>query len=415
MLALHPILLALQLLGAPAVVDGARDAHQRARAELTDVERGRAELAGRHEHLAGEIAALKSANAGPLLRGVADGRLDATLKEAQGLAEQLEVLDRRVADARDRAADARRALVAQLDAAIADQRQALAAAPPAQRRARFEALGRLVAERSRLTTSAPRASGGRVQLPDTADTEDPDALRELADETQDHAERVRGDLGRLDARLAALLARRRLVRAATAFERDTQLFGEDERSRRVARAEPGTATGRGVGNNREAAPGGQRGGANGDSEAEVATSDGVADEPGVARDAPEESPAPPPQAGGADSDGDDFAQGPQGPEDGAGLNADEVAPADPAPEAPEAVAVGSVADVAPEVDPGAAVVVDDVLDPGLLEGDLGGLSSGDVAAQIQQIKARRASLVRTADELDARQRALEEKARDLDH
>lgn len=413
MFAKAPILFALQLLASPAL-DAARDTHEQARIALTEVERGRAELSGRHEHLAGEIAGLKTAS-GPLLRGVSDGRLDAKLKEAQVLGERLEALDRDVVEARERVGDARLALIARLDAEVADQRRAMAAAPPAERRARFETLGRMVAERARLLAASQRGSTGRVELPAATGDEDPETLRLLAGETQDHFDQVRGDLERLQVHLAELQARRRLHRAASAFERDTQLFGEDERSRRVARAtEPGTGVASRIGDPgrpRAAATGGGGGGeAADDRDGDGVTNAG--DVPGGARD--DQSPPPAPADGDSDEAGN-FAGAAEGADPDVGDDAQPEPPSSPEPpSAPEAFVAGGDKVETGGGELGGAVIVQPSFEPGQLEGDVGELSSQDIDARIRQLRASQEALKKKAAELEARREALEEKARDLE-
>ncbi len=421
MIVASPILLALQLLGTP-VVDAARDTHQQARTALTQVERGRAELSSQHEHLAGEIAALKTAS-GPLLRGVSDGRLDAKLKEAQVLAEQLEGLDRQVVDARERVGDARVALVQRLDVAVAAQRRAMAAAPPAERRARFQTLGKMVAERATLLTETRRAPTERVELPATDGEEDPETLRLLKEETEDHVDRVRGDLERLQKHLKDLQERQRLHRADRAFERDTQLFREDERSRRLATATtPGTGVASRIGD-----PGRTRNTAtdkgpaedDGDGIANVAGQRG-GDEGGAPND---QSPSPPPAApeDGDNDESENFAGAGEAADPSPGRDAEPDAPTadnggalDETPAAPEAFVAGGNKVETGDADLGGAVIVQPSFEPGQLEGDIGELSSQDIEARIRQVRASEAALKKKAAELEARRKALEEKAENLE-
>ncbi|MCA9539701.1 MAG: hypothetical protein KC620_12480, partial [Myxococcales bacterium] len=287
---LLPFIALLLALAAPAMaapLDDARLAHQTAEKTLAALDQKRAELDRQHERLAVEIEALKTKNDNPLLPGVRSPRLDARLKDARALAERLGALDREVRDANAQVEQTRESLRDHLDAELAHLRLTLAEADAADRRAIFEAMRALVDERGALAAAAPAPSTVTATLPTPPDDEmaSPGELRELADEAGDHAEQVRRQLDTLEERLGALEERRRLVRAALAFQRDDSLFGQDERNRRLARRTEGIGT---------AAPvaGGQNRGDNAGGGGEVAALD---DAPKTPTPAPGEAAESPPQ------------------------------------------------------------------------------------------------------------------------
>lgn len=400
------LLLTGSALGAP--LDEARVAHAEARADLTRIAAARGELAAAHEQLAAEIEALKTVADNPLLPGVRDPRLDDRLKQARALAEQLGGYDRDAADAEDRVEAARAALVELVDAELTRQRAALAAAPPSERRARFEALGRLVDERQTLARR-PSRSAPTPALPEPPDDAlaSPDELRELADETRDHAEQVRERLAMLESRLGALRERQRLVRAAVAFQRDDALFVQDERNRQRGQREEGVAV----------ATATDRPPTRGDTESGGGGGD-VAVEAGDAAEDPGAPAGEPPAAPEADSDGaaDDGAEGAfagrDNDGDGDGDDFDTAAPP-----------TGSLQDLPPSALPdlpsdvsggaGATLTIEESFDPSLLD-ELDGLSPDAIARRIRAIERRRQALEDTRRALEARSGALEARARAME-
>ncbi len=399
------LLFAGSALAAP--LDDARVAHAEARADLTRIAAARGELAAAHEQLAAEIEALKTVADNPLLPGVRDSRLDDRLKQARALAEQLGGYDRDAAEAEDRVEAARAALAELLDAELTRRRAALAAAPASERRARFEALGRLVDERQTLARR-PARSAPTPALPEPPDDAlaSPDELRELADETRDHAEQVRERLAMLESRLGALRERQRLVRAAVAFQRDDALFVQDERNRQRGQREEGTA----VATATDRTP--TRGNAADDSdtgggEAVVEAGNG-AETPSEAEGGPEGAPPSDDAEGafagrGSESDGDgDGAAGEFDP--GVPALDDELAPTPSAvPDLPSDLAGGV----------GATLTIEETFDPSLLD-ELDGLSPDAIARRIRAIERRRQSLEDTRRALEARSGALEARARAME-
>lgn len=384
-----------------APLDDARAAHTQARADLTRIAAARRELADAHEQLAAEIEALKTVADNPLLPGVRDPRLDDRLKQARALAERLGGYDRDAADAEDRVEAARGALAELLDAELARQRAALAAAPPSERRARFEALAPLVDERQTLARR-PGRSAPAPALPEPPEDAlaSPDELRELADETRDHAEQVRERLAMLQSRLGALRERQRLVRAAVAFQRDDALFVQDERNRRRGQREEGVAVA--TANDRPANRGNDDGGELGGGEGIVEAGD-AAESPAAEPDDPSAAP-PSSDADGAegafagrDSDGDDF--------DSAAPPVDnlEVAPPSALPDLPSDIAGGS----------GPTLTIEETFDPSLLD-ELDGLSPDAIAQRIRAIERRQQTLEETRRALEARSGALEARARAME-
>ena len=395
MLRLLPLLLVL--LTGPALaepLEGARTRFETAHQRVETLESEQARLRASHEALVAEIGRLKATERA-LLPGIMGGRLDQLLKEAHDLAERLEEQDRRVADAERQAMAERDRLVAALDVALANLNGQLARAdgPAAPRREAFEHMKALVGERSRLLADLAPADRQRVELPPVGDGASPDELRALADEATDNAERVRSQLGALEGRLQALQLRRRVLRAAAAFERDASLFAEDERTRRLVRSDQPAVS---VATPRAPAA---TGGARGDVAAGAPTVDRGAEMPG------EQAPAPPPPSDGAEAGagdaGNDF--------DADGIVDDGPAFVEPAPQ------VGTVAPGPVSAGAGAGVVVfETALDPALLSDDVEALSPAAIAQQIRAVERRRTDLARTASELEKRRAALEARARALE-
>ena len=211
-----------------------RQVHESAKSDFGRLWAARSALDQAHEALAGEIETLKSARGAELVPDVQDGTLDNRLKRAKAMALELADLDRRVAAARTAYAGARSALVTALESEILRLQVSLSEVGREERLARFERLRTLVEERRALPV-APVAKTAPVVLPAPPDgvVVSAEELRELVDETRDHAERVQAQLDQITARVDALRERRRLLRAAADFHRDDALFAESERNRRV--------------------------------------------------------------------------------------------------------------------------------------------------------------------------------------
>lgn len=395
---LRPYLIALCLVwlalpigvaAAEGVAD-ARRAHAEAAQALTEVSAARDALSRESEALAAEIAAEK-ANLKTVLPGVGGGALDRKLKAAQVLGERLEDLDRRVEAAEGAAEITQRALVSALEHEIAALRRSLPGASPAERRPRFDQLKRLIDERRRLTAEVQvAAQPAPVTLPpiDGAEDASPDELRELADEVRDHEEKVRGRLKTLEDRLTALRDRRQVLQAAQDFATDSNLFGEDERNRRIARvAVEDMSPGRGNPDNPS-----------------PPVSDSGNESPAVGGDlsSGEGFEAAPPQAGGG-----------RGEFDGAEGAGDPVA--EPGVDGPafEPPPVG-VPVTGPSGDAGGDLTISQDLDPQLLIGDPEDLSPADLAEHIERMEAQRAALRKTAKALKDRTADLERKAMEIE-
>lgn len=417
---LRPLLIALTLVWggttgvaaaqpASAAADGGsierlRDRFAAAQADLSTLDAERTRVVAEHERLAGQIELLKSAGEARLVPGLPDGRLDGLLKSAQRLAEQLADLDRRHAGALAEATAQQRALVAALGEALLAQQAQVALAAPAERSARFAALRSLAAEQaavSRAVVAPARPLTGlpRVEVADL-DAASPDELRELADEAQDHAERVRRQLAQVEARLDDLKARRRVLRAAVAFRRDEALFAEGERNRVTVRGDA-PAPGRGTpvtsgngGNTGNPLPVGE-----------------------VGTGSPDPSPAPPAenasdgdQAGAPETPGrgsDDFGNSGGGQPDSDGLPGVETPNVDVSPPVAEPVGAGDVFGPTPT---GSLGGIDQSLDPALFAGGAEDLSPRGIARQIAAVEAHRKALAASAVALEARRKALEAQA-----
>jgi flagellar biosynthesis/type III secretory pathway chaperone len=391
----------------PDPVAGARATQGQRHDAVAALEVSRQALATQSEALAAEIARLKASGSKPLLVGVG-GRLAERLGQHQALVGQLAQLDRQVEAAKLAEAESRRTLVSALDTRIAELRGALGQGDAAAQRTRFEALRRLVEERGRLANAASPAPGRVVELPAVDPRRvDPAELQDLAAETRDQADHVRTALGQLEQRLGQLQSRRRMLRASAAFSRDESLFNEDERVRRVVSVRGdamGTASARGVEGRPPSGEGELSGGGN---SGPVATATGDTatrgDESPAA--APEsDSNAPPPAAPGGAEFGSDS--------DGAQAGGADPSPAPVEPSPPVlAVPGGNAFDTAGSgVQP--ALIVQDSLDPRLLDTDVGGLGPDALAEQIRQLEQRKRALQKTVQQLDQRRRVLEREADD---
>lgn len=402
------VVLAFAAPAAAEPIDDARAAYEASRVALAQVEQSRAELDASHERIAGEIEALKAAG-GPLLPGVSDPRLDRKLKQAGYLAEQLSSYDREAAVIRARLTEAREALLGLLDAELAQRRLALAEAPAADRRALFDSLRGLITERQTIAARAVVAQAPEPALPSAPADPDasPDELRELADETRDHAEQVRRQLSVIDSRLDGLRERQRLTRAAMAFQRDGALFAQDERNRTVVRApsNPRLAVAE------RGDPGQPTGG-----DPALGVGD-AADDGGQER-------APDPNANPEADSADDRASNDGEPEsfaggEGAESDFDDQGAADPAADglvdevAAPSLSPGGEAVDAPEIGGGDALL-GEAFDPDLLAGDVDDLSPGAVSRQIEALERRKAELAAARAKLDDRRRSLEQQATEME-
>lgn len=444
-----PLLLVL-LWALPVTASPLEDVRQRlgaASAQAARVEGARAELARENEQLAAQIASAKSAARAPLLRGVSGGRLDDLLKQARSVAERLEALDREATDLDAQADAARAALMAALDARIAETRSALAGARGDAQRRQFETLRGLIAERQAVAQAASRrdapARDRPVELPGMADAADasPNELRELADEVRDHTSSVRDQLRDLEDRLNALRARRRMLRAELAFVRDDALFDEDERNRQTVRLrEDALQPGSKVAVDGDRSTSGRDPGESADRTGTTAGAPVADTARGAGNGA--ESPAPPPapqdEAPPAGARGDSDSDGAQDPSEGS-FGGDPGAPAgggappggaaeddgdtlghtpvpdpDPVAPAPPELSPASGFNDPVVIDSGERLMVGDALDPSLLIGEVDDLSPTALAEQIRKVEARRRELERTAKALEARSQALEKRAEDAE-
>ncbi|MFN3198619.1 MAG: hypothetical protein ACE366_09440 [Bradymonadia bacterium] len=389
----------------------ARSAHQAAQQALEEATAARDALATRSESLAAEIAEAK-ANRVEVLPGVGGGALDRKLKAAQAMGEQLQVLDREVARRRAVVDQTRTALVEAVEGEIASLRRAMSGANAEQRRQYFEALKGLIETRRDVLASATPSASPAVQLPALNGAEDasPDELRELADETRDHEERVQGRLQALESRLSALRDRRRVLQAAQDFATDSNLFGEDERNRRVASVDAqGLRPARGQRDSDNPGPvvgddtNGRNVGGGGAEEAPTME----ANDGDQAFDQPEAEAAPPPAEPGAQGEGgNDFGQQGAGDPTGDDLGADP--DFDPAPVDPGTT--GVVVNGGFDSAEGGAVSLSQGLDPQLLIGDVDDLSPEALADYIEKMESQRRALKRTARALQDRTADLERQA-----
>lgn len=384
-------------LTAPGVVAQARGA------ELATLEASWEEAVSRREHLvgmmgeveeeydvlAGHIERLKREGAGGDLRRQ---RLEALLREARPLAEQLQQMQRAVVQNDEEIAELSEAIVAIMDAKMRRAEREMASASASARAALVKDLNALSARRARYARPLPQISMRDVDdILESADqVEDPDEMLALADELQDTEASVRQKLEWVQGRLKQLRQRKKLMRRSRTFQRQERFFEEDDRARVVAsrvRAESGSESGDegGGGNNVNAAP----------PEADF-------DDQGA--EAPAE-PAQPGGGGGGGFNGPDLAAG-----DGA---------ADPG--VPTTGGRGVVEDAPGGDDFGGdyggddygTVVVERQADPGApARGAY--FDDADLDARIDALEGDEVSLKKQADELRKRARGLRKRARQLD-
>jgi chromosome segregation ATPase len=388
-----------------APVDDARETYAAAQVDRARIQHARVELAKRQDVVAREIEALKASDQA-LLPGVRGGQLDARLKTAGALADQLAHLDRRLADARRDADQAALRVREALQHELNRVRQALAAAEPSQRAALFAQLKALANEQSTLSALRAQAQSPAesVALPAVAG-DDPDELRELADEAMDHAEKMRAQLALVDQRLGELRDRRRLLRAEVAFQRDELLFAEAERNRVVVRVKHTPGSGAVKGDETPSDDEGQGG-------AVAAADPALAESPTAAPGGGGDDNAPPASGsfegdGARDADGDSQdGNEAMGAEDPAPAPEPEPGPAPLATALPGA-AVGAASD--------GVLVVGASLDPALLTNAVDTLSADGLVARIAAIEAQRAALEASVQRLDARRSSLQDRAAALEN
>lgn len=421
--------------GAAPAADAARAAVERAAADVSDIDARRDLLAAEHEALARRIARMKAAGSADILPGVDSGELDALLKTSRARAVALQIEDEALAMATERLAVAHHALRAALDTEIAATRASLPSLDADARAVEFSVLRALLDERQilvRAESAALEARDDSVELPAVdGEAHSPDELREFADEVRDHEEQARRRLAEMTKQLEALRNQRRLLRAAADFARDEALFGESERNRRVVRyAVRPVNTGTASATDKGSDTGGEsRGAASSSDESPTLPRDsgGVAatqgeDPPGAPSPGPaasNESPADGRSEGGADSDGDaaDGAFGAGAADPTVEFDDDGVAPA-PAPaahvpsEPPVAEVVYDGAGTVP--DPTGRLVIEQHADLELMTDGIGDLSIESLGERIRLIEAHRVGLEQTVMELENRQRALDERARELE-
>jgi hypothetical protein len=381
------------LLAASATAEPLSDARggfRQADQSLVAATARQARLRSAHESLMSQIR-VRKADPQARLPGVGDGTLDALLKQANDLSGQLEAADREIARTRQQVAARRAALVSAFDRALGVANAQVAQRTGEARRTAFQYMQSLIAERAQLlaaTRRSARGQQGTVRLPAVADGASAEELRELADEASDNVERVRTQLEALESRLSALSTRRTLLRASLAMDGDLALFGEDERNRRIARADRPTVASATDGATGRADPTERAGDGSG---GEIAGGGGLGNEPPPAA----VDPSPQPEQG--DSDGDGLVDG-----------TDDFGAIDP-PAVDVAPGVGVAVDAI-----GGAVVFEAALDPLLLSADLEALSPGALADQLAALRKKRAALRKAADALAKRRTALEARAATLE-
>lgn len=389
------------LLAASATAEPLSDARgvfRQADQSLVAATARQARLRSAHESLMAQIR-VRKADPQARLPGVGDGTLDALLKQANDLSGQLEAADREIARTRQQVAVRRAALVSAFDRALGVANEQVAQRAGDARRTAFEYMQSLIAERAQLLAATRLSATGQqrtVRLPAVADGASAEELRELADEASDNVERVRTQLEALESRLSALSTRRTMLRASLAMDDDLALFGEDERNRRIARADRPTVASATDGANGPTRVGDPTGRAD-DNDA-LAGGGGLGNEAAPGAGDPS---AQAPEPGDGDRDSDGLPDSPPDSVDDFGT----IAP----PAVDIAPGVGVPVDAI-----GGAVVYEAALDPLLLSADVEALSPGALAQQLAALRKKKAALRKAADELAKRRAALEARAATLE-
>lgn len=193
----------------------------------------RASMQSELDRLGTEIARLESQRVGPLNRGP----LRADLRRSQALSSELGALSRQLATARSAEDASDRALLAALDARLAEARMHWAGAKTSEaRRKAFAQISSIRSERDRVSARLPQADTPKLV---TTGSEDPQTLRARADALLDEADRVRARLGQVRARIHELRAEADLQRRMSDFASDQSLFDEQDRRLRVVRTSSG--------------------------------------------------------------------------------------------------------------------------------------------------------------------------------
>jgi hypothetical protein len=169
--------------------------------------------------------------------------LEAQLRQANKLADELDGVQRRVRALEDRLDELGAAVAARLDAELRDLERSIHTASGAQRARYVARLNEMSRERAKYAQPAPRLDQGQLRemlkLADKLDS--PSDMMALADELQDAEADVRARLDWVSKRLEELRARQRLVRRARSFAREEGFFEEGDRSRVVARVDRQTS------------------------------------------------------------------------------------------------------------------------------------------------------------------------------
>ena len=293
-------------LTAPGVMAQARGA------ELGALESRWEEAVSRREHLVGMMSEVEeeydvlAGHIARLKREGADGdlrrqRLEALLREARPLAEQLQQMQRAVVQNDEEIVELSEAIVGIMDAKMRRAEREMASASASARARLVNELNVLSARRARYARPLPQLSMRDVNdILESADqVEDPDEMLALADELQDTEASVRQKLVWVQGRLEQLRRRKKLMRRSRTFQRQESFFEEGDRARVVAsrvRVDENSSSGDQVDSDE-----GLRGDGNNDAEPGFNQGVGVPAEPSQ----PEggdglESDAPPPTDGASD-------------------------------------------------------------------------------------------------------------------
>ena len=192
----------------------------------------RAALERRYEAQTAEIETLKS-------KGgiVNDYELQDALRDARGMAEELNELAQRIRSQQDTEDRHRQEVVAHYDILIANLEQTLLTASSEQQLAIVQNLEALQSVREEFRRALQVASNPLepIDVPDLGEFEsiDPEEIAAAADELADNQEKLHVQLTELDERIDSLERRRRLVAFAEDSADEANLFGEEARSTQV--------------------------------------------------------------------------------------------------------------------------------------------------------------------------------------
>lgn len=228
-LSLFTVLFALSLGATPLAT--ARATAAEARAVVSAVRSEQMTKRQQLNQLASQIGTLKAKAKGKLLPG---GELDVALKQSQALSDELTALARTLAAKESSSEAAQNALLESLSAELATQRSQFDKQTDRnQRKALIASMRSLRVEREQVRASLPATALPKIE--DTKPSDDPEDLLELADAVRDDEDRVQKKLAALENRIKEAKEERALDQRMRQFMNEDALFDEQDRRLRVQR------------------------------------------------------------------------------------------------------------------------------------------------------------------------------------